>query len=1105
MARLRPSGAGLDPARVTRNMRSMVLCSTTCAVFALLAITMRRAPNFTLFRFSAASAGRTANAPLRHLSLGRYAEGTHSAGNVMVRPAAQEEQAGEENNKKASWTLWDSPPRIFSWVKGYKKLLRQKQLQVPGHLKQRQWRQKGRKDGYVIVPFPFAARSIVPDPEIPICLVGRRERQRNFLNMWQAQFDDLLAFDIQGTVTPEHLDPIEPPVDWPLDKRLPSKNEIYEQVLHPARVGDYYRRKDTEVRTLVKKLKQSGGNGGVNPARLLQSVVSRLPKELLTEENQPLIRSSVEELLGLLWTVHSACGGLSERFRWRFACIDNEDADEEETKGTDAASPLTAIFVVAGDGVEFIPKPFVDEKREAREVGLTQSQLDSLSSEDWVQIEAKSKTNVTEALRRMPAGWTVLLKGDEWYGGKKGSRSAVWRMPSRGKRLIMQVEVLGKEAVKVAEPEVPTFSEIREGSTHKSDLVTTGKELLFMQSAVAGSIETMPPTLPAMVQEEATEEEGSVLDGLGPLAAIVAAVLAVLRKSAPYRFGQERRREYRSFIRSLQRLEDTSMNAMEATQELEQKLWMDFSDAAEAPVVLLIGGLTETGKVLSRKLILKGYHVVLLEDVGKRRRKYKWKIRRSVGRDTQGGIVAAVRANTQDIEWMTNYHDDVPEDLYNAVAGVDKMIICACDKDSKDNKSPTYSQLRGILAAWKEYRKDFSECNRSQASTLTLFSFKDEVSRSLWAVETRNPSDSCYGAQYAVWERNRYTGNAAMFQGVFFEEIAQATLLSPTLRLNFKSFSALMLSVYSFPDDGETSTTFSFILRTEDFDSTRVQYEFEFTVGEGYQTVRMPFVAFKAVRADGVEVPANEAQPLERTSLTQLGVVKRNSRRVSYDETSRRNRGERFNLDILRIGVSKTQVEPDVIYMGPLADGQDAVDLEEAADEMEEEEEPMSYKEQYEAMLAAEKAAEEELESVMAMADMSATAGLEVRRRSRKGVDPKKALIDSGLVYTILHMNGVNNHPGGKYPLTMSQLPVDAAPLSGHKCIPHAKFISRGDATELAMSSLTEPACRNAEVFIGELSTKATSSDSDMGPFHEMGPTSQDDVGSYLKKLSPSV
>eukprot|EP00971_Amphidinium_carterae_P293028 5817951-Amphidinium_carterae.1 len=34
----------------------------------------------------------------------------------------------------------------------------------------------------------------------------------------------------------------------------------------------------------------------------------------------------------------------------------------------------------------------------------------------------------------------------------------------------------------------------------------------------------------------------------------------------------------------------------------------------------------------------------------------------------------------------------------------------------------------------------------------------------------------------------------------------------------------------------------------EDFDSTRVQYEFEFTVGEGYQTVRMPFVAFKAVR-----------------------------------------------------------------------------------------------------------------------------------------------------------------------------------------------------------------------------------------------------------------
>jgi len=537
---------------------------------------------------------------------------------------------------------------------------------------------------------------------------------------------------------------------------------------------------------------------------------------------------------------------------------------------------------------------------------------------------------------------------------------------------------------------------------------------------------------------------------------------------------------------------------MEVTQELEQKLWMDFPDAAEAPVVLLVGGLTETGKVLSRKLILKGYHVVLLEDIGKRRRKYKWKIFRSVGRDTQGGIVAAVRANTQDIEWMTNYSDDVPEDLYNAVAGVDKMIICACDQDSK---SPTYSQLRGILAAWKEYKRDFSECNRSQASTLTLFSFKDEVSRSLWAVETRNPSDSCYGAQYAVWERNPNTGNAAMLQGTFFEDEAQTTLLSPTLRLNFKSFSALMLNVYSYPDAGETSTTFSFILRTEDFESTRVQYEFEFTVGEGYQTVRMPFAAFKAVRADGVEVPADEAQPLQRTSVTQLGVVKRNSRRVFYDDIGKKNRGERFLLDILRIGVSKIQVEPDVVYMGPLPDGQD---VEEASDEKEEEEE-MSYAAQYEAMLAAEKAAEEELETVMAMADESATAGIEVRRRSRKGVDPKRALIDSGLVYTILHMNGVNNHPGGKYPLTMSQLPVDAAPLSGHTRVPHAKFISRGDAAELAMSSLTEPACRNAEVFVGELSPNVSSSESDMGPFHEMGPTSQDDVGSYLKKLSPSV
>lgn len=216
----------------------------------------------------------------------------------------------------------------------------------------------------------------------------------------------------------------------------------------------------------------------------------------------------------------------------------------------------------------------------------------------------------------------------------------------------------------------------------------------------------------------------------------------------------------------------------------------------------------------------------------------------------------------------------------------------------------------------------------------------------------------------------------------------------------------------------------------------------------------------------------------------------------------------------------RLQPEPQVVYLGPEA--QETVIEESLPGETEEEDEQDEFAfddslfgenldEELAKMEEAEAAAAAELDelgslSVFERVENDQDTLDELQELTRKPISPVEAVINSGLAYTIMKVNGLNEHPGGKYPISVIQSPPTRPPLStgGGEAVGR---ISRGDAAELVVSALMEPSCVNAELTVGEASPGKRRL---LGDGREEVPadfrissTLQENVKDYLKRLAP--
>jgi hypothetical protein len=450
----------------------------------------------------------------------------------------------------------------------------------------------------------------------------------------------------------------------------------------------------------------------------------------------------------------------------------------------------------------------------------------------------------------------------------------------------------------------------------------------------------------------------------------------------------------------------------------------------------------------------------------------------------------------------------LPEDLYGAVAGIDKLVICSCDTDGPGTRK-TMKQVTDVLSAWQLYRADFAEAQKAYSAKVQIFDFDKRVDFELWSVDRNYPSDAVYGIIRASWTRNSH--GTAMFIGQFYEPVAQTLLKSPILKLNFKRFSGILFHGYNQAENNK----YSFFLRTDDFEESRVQYEADFVCkASTWHTIRLPFGAFRPVRVDGVELPEQEAaaRPLDREKVVQIGIVMRTGPNPKMKDAQTGAMGY-FSLSLKYVRAFRTQAEPQVVYVGRTEES-GAGGVEENLGEEEEDDDffddIVDMDDDFIRRSQAEEAAAAELDELEgALVPASDPDPYEDESdepedyRSAVSKTPMDAIVASGLAYTIIKVSGVNDHPGGKYPIGVVQDSPREMPLS--ETHDDLRKISRGDVAELVVSTMMEPACVNTELAAGEVRKSDESPErSGVGAYFRVNSTMQDDVKAHLKKLTPN-
>mmetsp|Transcript_100711 Transcript_100711/g.178804 ORF Transcript_100711/g.178804 Transcript_100711/m.178804 type:complete len:1154 (+) Transcript_100711:49-3510(+) len=937
----------------------------------------------------------------------------------------------------------------------------------PGHLIQRKWLKKGRSQGFATIPFATALRSTVADPDINICLISRRQESDKVAKAWQKQLETLPTFDVSGVAYLSDLDPLEPPWTAPLDQPLPSSEAV-------RKMADGKRTSQEMRQRYLRGLPEPTEND----AKILRQVVEGLPLEVReSEDTRDLIRQTVVEVIKVCWSVQSATN--ATRLRWRLACTD----DELEVSSSETS--LRSIFILAGEALEFVPKTLVSEEKVAAESFLSDEQIRRMPAEDWAASVIVDGANSSEALKVVPPGWTTTLKGASWPG-IEGS-GAVYRLPQSGKRFYIEVDSLPDEVVvKKVKVEEKVKEEIKEE-------IKQTEKIFFEEAAVAkdsgeAGIEELKSLAWVMFREQ---------EFLQWLAGIAAAIAAVASRTPFFRAGRSVRRQvddtlsgiFRVYLppssvsrrqeafeeerlqaiqnarlqfellREEQRAEAARQAALEAEDVALEVFRQQQVDAApdaddDAPVVLVVGGNTETGQAVTRRLSDSGYHYVVAETVlnketlenlsavGRRKsadpkRRQPKSVKREMKKSSRGKQAEKGGHEKQVLKpGKPVSAKNLNGEIYDLVAGTDKLVVCDCEE------KPTSARLvKNLISAWQLYRADFSEGQKAFQSKVSIFNFRKEADFELWDVERITPSDMCYGGQDVTWLQNPRTKNEARYSGEFFpsydgeRSAGQTQLRSPLLKLNFSKFSGLLVSVRN----RDMKNKYAFFLRTSHFQRTRIQYEFDLELEPGgWKHHRMPFASFKPIRTDGVELPEEEIEefPFQREDVVQMGFVFRTDGQVIKFEDKMRE--PFFSLEIDSVKACRAQKEPQVLYVG----------RSDSADQTQH--------------------------------------------------DAGSVVMRSGLCYAMVKAKEVNDNPDGHLPVVLHQAPVDR--LHPAESVNRLEPISRGDVAAIATHALQSAHCVGTEIFVGQ--THETDS-------HEHGveiaSTVEEHLRRGLKQLSPNT
>lgn len=301
------------------------------------------------------------------------------------------------------------------------------------------------------------------------------------------------------------------------------------------------------------------------------------------------------------------------------------------------------------------------------------------------------------------------------------------------------------------------------------------------------------------------------------------------------------------------------------------------ADDGEPPEVLVAGATGETGRIVVRKLLLRGYRVRVLV-----RNLYSSTL------DLLGTGVSYVKGDLSD-------HDA----LLDCVGDVDKIICAVGPTIEQTAEEVDFRGISNLISAFQDSR--VLHFGRSEATKLRLFDFGRADHFSKWKVLP--PVAELNTRETRVSFTETSAGRKAFMGQVFGMYSGLAEMRTVPAKINLRGFSGLILRAIG---DGKM---YRFVLRTQEGAKAGIEYVAPFKTRKGkWETIRIPFSTF--IPRDGTSgaVKSGTAK-LSRADIRQMAV-----QYTKPEESPEKDDGQ-FYLAIDYIKTYRTQDEPDFVLV----------------------------------------------------------------------------------------------------------------------------------------------------------------------------------------------
>ncbi len=325
---------------------------------------------------------------------------------------------------------------------------------------------------------------------------------------------------------------------------------------------------------------------------------------------------------------------------------------------------------------------------------------------------------------------------------------------------------------------------------------------------------------------------------------------------------------------------------------------------AKFTTVLVTGATGRVGRVLIRKLLLRGYTVKAL-------------VRRESDAEKLPGLVRVIVGDVGD-----------KETIRTAAAGVNKVIYCASasTRVTSDLFNVDVEGVKNVVSCMQDYYHTLASrrAGRSAKSKVMLTNFKHPT-----AYETWTTSDDA-GAGGAGDSDGRWAAAAEM-QRVNFDPLYPEDEEKPYKFATFNGFitsravkAEIAASVDALQADVDYATMEGLLFRLKG-DGKRYsvmltqddgqRFRFSFNTTGGWQVIRMPFHKF--INEGETSWGADGEETLDLSRVTEIGVrfdAKKNQRDVSMTDVMSGS-NNMFNLTLEYVKAIPRGEEPDVILV----------------------------------------------------------------------------------------------------------------------------------------------------------------------------------------------